>query len=470
MTTILLQDTTDHHLIGYEFNRGAVAILVSTIAVMRRLIPDAEFVTFIQLSDSFSACHDIRVVNNRRFISRAFSLIESLKSWWLFLLCALWALLHKYLRINIGLLVNNDRLKEYYEAAIVLDVIMDHYNDEIAFIKVIEISRDLLLGVLLGKPVVIYAQSVGPFKGRLASWIARFALNRVSLITVREKISKGFLDEMAVNRPPIYVTADPAFLLESAPANRVTEILHELGVDSSKLLIGIGTPEGELLGGTKTWRGYKSVLKMTYHLLEYCLPERFFLWSMRLVRKSEYYSTLQTHHSGKTVAYIAQIADHLVEKTGASILLVPHYAPPLEYTEGEANGLVVAESILGIVSNKDKIIPVTGEYTTQEIKGIIGKCDLFISMKMHPTIAATSQCVPTIAIGTHPKFRGIMQMLGQERWVYDQIPEDMIVIVDDAWIHKEKIRKELETKRAALRDAALLNMQLVKQLLNSTPE
>ena len=470
MPKILLQDPTDHHTIGFEFNRGAVAVLLCTVDALRRLIPGAEFVSFIQFSSSFSTQHDIKVVKNKVFSSRHFSLSESLKSWWLFLRCALWAVLHKYFHINAGLLVNNRRLKEYYQASVVVDLSMDHYNDERGIIKATEISRDILLGVLLGKPVVIYAQSVGPFKGRLASWVARFALNRVSLITVREKISKGFLDEMAVNKPPIYVTTDPAFLLEPAPDERITEILSELGLNSSQPLIGIGTPEGELLGGTKTWRGYKNVLRAAYRFLEYCLPEGLFLWLMRLVKGSNYYATLQSQHSSKTEESIAQIADHLVEGTGASVLLVPHFVPPRESIGGEENGLVVAEAIHQLVSNKDRVIPVTGEYTPQEIKGIIGQCDLFISMKMHPTIAATSQCVPTVAIGSHQKFRGIMQTLGQERWVCDQIPEDLIARIDDAWIHKEEIRKELESSQEAIREEALLNAQLVKQLLDSTTE
>ena len=470
MPKIILQDTTDHHRIGFEFNRGAVAVGLCTIDALRRLIPGAEFVTFIQLSDSFAAQHGIKVVKNKLFSSRAFSLSESLKSWWLFLRCALWATLHKGFHIDAGLLTNNRRLKEYYEAAVVIDLSMDHYNDESGIIKVLEISREILLGRLLGKPVLIYAQSVGPFKGRLASSIARFTLNRASLITVRENISKGFLDKMAINKPPICVTADPAFLLEPADDERIAEILRELDLDSSQPLIGIGTPEGELLGGARTWRGYKNILRGIYRMLDYCLPERLLLWPMRLVRGSGYYATLQSEHSGSIEASIARIADHLVEALGTSVLIVPHFVPPRGRGSGEENGLVVAERIHQLTSNKDKIIPVVGDYTPQEIKGIVGQCDLFISMKMHPTIAAISQCVPTIAIGSHQKFGGIMQTLGQERWVYDRIPEDIIAKIDDAWIHRKEIRKELESRRGAVRERALFNAQLVKRLLDSVPE
>jgi colanic acid/amylovoran biosynthesis protein len=467
MPKILIQDPTDHHKIGCEFNRGGAAVVICTMEALKTLIPEAEFVSFIQLTDAFSARNNIRVVKNKLFSATHFSLMESLKSWWLFLRCALWAILHKYFHINASPLVNNRRLKEYSKASVVVDLSMDHYNDESGIIKVIEISRELLLGVLLGKPVVVYAQSVGPFRSKLARCIAMFALNRVSLITVREEISKGFLDEMAVNKPPIQVTADPAFLLEPAPARRITEILSGFGLDNCRLLVGIGTPEGELLGGSKTWRGYKSVLIASYRVIEYCLPERLFLWLTKLIKRSNYFATLQLKHSSKIEVSIAQIADHLVEKMGASVLLVPHYVPPRESVGGRENGLVIAEEIHRLVSHKDKVIPVTGEYSPQEIKGLIGQCALFVSMKMHPTIAATSQCVPTVAIGSHQKYRGIMQGLGQGKWFCDHISDDLIAKIDDAWIHREEIVKELKSKQEIVREKALLNARLVKQLLDA---
>jgi colanic acid/amylovoran biosynthesis protein len=473
MPRILLQDSTDHHRIGFEFNRGAAAILVSTIETIGRLLPDAQFVTFVQLSDSFAACQGIRVVKNKRSSTRQFSLTESVKSWWLFLRCALWAVLHKYLRMNIASLVNNGRLKEYHQADIVLDLSMDHYNNDRSVIEVAEISRDIFLGVLLGKPVVIYAQSPGPFNGWLASHIAKFTLNRVSLVTLRENISRRLLDELGIIKPVVRVTADPAFLLEPPLDKRTTEILSELGLHGNHApLIGIGTPEGELWGGTNDWRGRKRLMRSAFHLLEYLLSERLFLSLMKLVKGSKNYSTMQAQHSGKTAATIADLADHLVEKLGVSVLLVPHFVPPRSDVEGEDNGLVVADAIHRIVSNKDKVIPVIGDFTAREVKGVIGKCELFISLKMHPAIAATSQCVPTIVIGSHHKFPGIMQMLGQRRWALDRIPGDSALRaqIDEAWSRRTEIRRDLETRMPAIRDAAMQNALLVREILESARE
>lgn len=467
MPKILLQCATAHHKIDLEFNKGSAAVLLCTIQALRKLIPEAEFISFIQLSESFSAQYSIKVVKNRLFSARLFSLSESLKSLLLFFFrCALWAMLHKYFHINVSALVNSGKLKHYYQADLIVELGQDLYNDAGGIIPVIEHSRDMLLGALLDKPVVVYASSPGPFRGRLARWLARFTLNRVSLITVREEISKSFLEEMTISKPPVYVTADPAFLLEPALGEEVKEILSQEGNDSiSKPLIGIGNLEGQLMGSL-TWSGYKNVLRSAYRLLHYCLPEGLYLWLMGLIKRSKFYAVFQSQHNSKTEESIAQIADHLVEKMGASVLLIPHVIVPKDYSKGEKDGRVIAEAIHRLVLNKGKVIPISGEYTAQEMKGIIGQCDLLVSLKMHPCIAAVSQCVPTIAIGSHQKFQGIMRMLGQERWVCDRVSdEDVIARIDDAWIHREEIREELKAKQETLREGALFNARLVKQLL-----
>ena len=473
MPKIVLQDTTDHHRIGCEYNLGGAAVVLTTVQALTRLIPEAEFISFIQFSDSFSTRHGIKVVKSKLFSARSFSLWESLKSSLLFLRCALWAILRKYFHINLSPLVNNEKLKHYREAAVIIDLSMDHFNDGAGIIPVIELTRDMLIGVLLGKPLVIYAQSPGPFTGRLASWVAGLALNRASLITVRDEISKGFLDKMAVTRPPVYLTADPAFLLEPASDERVREILSDLGIDSTKPLIGIGNTEGELMGGTTTWRGYKSALRSAYHLLEYCLPERLFLWLTRLLKGSKYYAGLRSQYSGKAFETIARIADHLAERMDASVLIVPHFVLPKEQSRGEEDGAVIAEAIYRLASNKDRVTPVTGKYAAQEIKGLIGQCDLFVSMKMHAAIAAVSQCIPAVIMRfgpAGPKFHGFMRMLGQERWLCEHISTDIdnvLAKIDDAWVHREEISKELESRQEALREKALLNPQLVKEFLDS---
>lgn len=68
------------------------------------------------------------------------------------------------------------------------------------------------LAVDLGKPIVIFAQSVGPFWKPESIKKASKVLNRLSAICVRDEISVKYLTDIGVRRDNIYVTADAAFL------------------------------------------------------------------------------------------------------------------------------------------------------------------------------------------------------------------------------------------------------------------
>jgi len=466
MVKILLQCTSDHHTRGYDLNLGGAAIISCSVQTLRQFFPDADFASLIQLSTPFSSRHRIRVVQNKLFLCKSYSFWESLKSSVLFLRCVLWAAIRRYLHLDLNVLINNRVLKEYAEASVIIDLSMDHFNDMFSILPVIEHARDMLIGRLLGKPVVVYAPSPGPFHSRLASQIARFALNRVSLITLREEISRSYLEGIGVNKPPIYVTADPAFLLPPADGKRIREILSSLGIENTRPIVGIAVPE-EFLLMEQNWQSYKRPIRLVYPILRYLLPEKIFLWLTRIERTSDHLS------GSRYTSYhreIAQVVDHLVLKLGSTVVLIPHTIMPDDYAEKKQDTRISVRAIHNLTSKRAEIIPIIGSYTAEEMKGIIGSCDLLISTKLHAAIASTSQCVPTILISSHHhKFQGIMKMLGQEEWVCNRLSgEDVIAMVDCIWPKREQIRNNLKDRIEAVKARSLLNGKLVKELLASS--
>jgi len=381
-------------------------------------------------------------------------------------------MLHKYLHIDVNILINNKYLKEYRRADVVLDVSGRLISDNFGIISVTEHCKDILIPSLLGKPVVIFAQSSGPFRSKLTSWMVKMALNRASLITLREEIRKKYLDRVGINKPPIYVTADPGFLLEPASEKRVQDIFSREGIDRhNKPLIGIVVPEGELFGSNvnlsgATPKGYKSIVRFLYDVALFSLPEGIFQLLMRLARRTGYYSNLKSQYVDKTINQLAQITDYLTQSMDATVLLIAHNTIPHGQTGAEMNdGRVTAKAVYQLVSNKERIVPLADDYAAEELKGIIGQCDLVISMKLHGWIAAVSQYVPAIAIGACDKFLDFLQMVGQEEWLCEQTcVGEVIAKVEDIWIRRGKIREELESRMEAVRERALFNAQLVKRL------
>jgi polysaccharide pyruvyl transferase WcaK-like protein len=433
--------------------------MISTIGTLREFMPYADFVTFVQFSD-FPKQYNVKVIQNKIFSKKFFSFYQSLKSSFDLFLCFLWMILHRHLGLNANLLISGKKLREYAKADIIIDVSMDLYSDDFGAISVIEHSKDILLGILLMKRVVIYAQSMGPFRNRMTLPLVRFTLNRVSLITIREEITRDYLQEIGIEKPPIYLTADPSFLLEPVRREVVEEIFLREGIDKrDKPLIGMTvSPANSIAMSIKESR-YLKIMMATYRMLEYFLPEKLFEVMVKMTKRAGYYSKIRSRYF-RNMEPIRRAVDYLTGELGATVVFIPH-----GYSPGEGDDRIMAEEIYRTVKHKHKVKLITGDYTSQELKGIIGECDLFIGVRMHANIAATSSYVPTLAIAYSHKARGIMKMLGQEKYVCEKVTtQDLISKIDEIWFNKEKITKELKRRIKTLKKNALLNGKLVKEL------
>lgn len=466
MTRILFTNCTCSHHKDCEYNKGSAAVMVGAIKALKKFMPDAKFTTFVQYSSDFSDRYDLKVIQHNIHQSTFFSFYDSLRSSFNLLRIFLWRLIYDYLGRGMEILINSKDLKEYHKADIIVDLSMDLYSDNLGLISVIEHSKDLLCGVLLKKPVVVYAQSIGPFKTRLTLWLARFTLNRVKLITVREEISMNHLREIGINKTPIRLTADPAFLLDPAPIDRIREIFLKEGINRvDRGLIGLTIGPAILTMNIKKSKMF-NVIKTAYAMIKYFLPDKLFKMLLKVVNTTLNRLNIETRDIGGLES-IQDVIDHLTEKVGATVILIPHTCSP----EGEllnvfGDDATLLKDLYQTKKDNNRVKFIREDYTTEEIKGIIGQCDMFIGSKMHANIAALSQCIPTVAIAYSYKFQGIMKMLGQEKYICDEITtENLISKINDAWGNKERIKEELKSKVEFVKERALFNGKLVKDLL-----
>ncbi len=129
----------------------------------------------------------------------------------------------------------------------------------IYYLSIIEISR------LLRKPLVIYANGIGPITSSIGKALTKHTLTKVETITVRDIESKEELIKLGVP-DKISVTADPAFLLNPAPTPIINTILEHLNINPSNNIVWISMRQTNMptwflydLADTITWlrqRGY----------------------------------------------------------------------------------------------------------------------------------------------------------------------------------------------------------------------
>lgn len=335
--------------------------------------------------------------------------------------------IHTFEHLGIHVKIRpNSRLYIYSNCDLVINSGGDHMSGEYG-IGTLTAFINIYYAILLHKPVVIYGDSLGYFRSPVFNYIAKYILNKTQLIILRESLSEKYLASINVTTPEIYVTADPAFLLDASSPSRISEILTNENINlSQKPTIGIN-PSTFI----SRFRGNANQEKDNSDIKEILV---------------------------KTV-------DNLIDNLDVNIIMIPHV-----YSIGADD----RDAIYGIVKNtknKNVIHVIKNEYTPQDLKGIIGQCDLFIGMRMHATIASTSMLVPTVGIAYSHKMHGIIgNMLEQEKYVLniDELEyETLISKINDAWERKEMIKRELETKIPEIKNKAMLNGKYVKDLLDS---
>lgn len=202
------------------------------------------------------------------------------------------------------------------------------------------------------RPVMLYAQGIGPLRGVNARRAMRIIGNRVDMITVRDEGSRRELKRLGITKPPIEVTADPVLAIHPVSHNLGKTILAKNGVRKKKPIIAFAVRE----------------------------------WNS----KNDYKKVL------------AEVTDRICEELDAQVLFVPMQYP----------GDVEAAKRIRNKSRHKQGIFLEDEYTTTELLSLVGNVDLLIGIRLHALIFAGVMQVPMIGISYDPKIDRFMESVG----------------------------------------------------------
>ncbi|AAB84846.1 conserved protein [Methanothermobacter thermautotrophicus str. Delta H] len=302
---------------------------------------------------------------------------------------------------------NNIILKNIQEADVLINTGGDHLSGEYGRSIIITLVN-LLYAILLDKPVVLYSESLGYPKNRCLGFLLNYVLERSSLILVREPKSYEYLQN-SLKSKNYYLTADSAFLLNPSSRNQKNENdNHVIGFNVSPLITNFAKS--------------LDILKLSIDTI-----------------------------------------DFLLKNKNVNVLLVPH-------VYGEDSDLKILSKIYEHFDS-ERLLLIDKEYDAEELKSIIGQCDLFIGARMHATIAATSMFVPTVGIAYSHKMHGIIgEMLGLEDYIIDIEDLNSEILIEKtlkAWENREEIQDHLRKVIPEVKMKAWKNGELVKELCDS---
>lgn len=416
------------------YNKGDAAIVITMADALRKYIPAAEICILSHTTEIDRLKYKkygIKVLEGLRFpkSNKRWRVAKGLDMFSRLCRHSLWAISYRFLNKDIKYLKGEEVkiLEEYANADIIISC-----GGEVIWggsLYIFFNLYEIFLGKLLGKPVVIYSQSLGPFRGVISKILAKFFLNKADLITLREEISLRYLQMIGVNKLSIFITADSAFLLQPILPQKSKELLMKEGINLQKTHVGIT-------------------------LRHWIFPN-----SINPEAKFKAYIT-----------EISKIVDFLIEKLNSTVIFFPQVMVPNSEFEDDK---IVAQEVFKGVTHKESFKILVKDYAPEELKGMIGQMDLFIGTRMHSNIFSTSMCVPTVAIGYRHKTEGIMKTLGLEEYVCNINNlkfKDVSKKIKEAWINKEKIKENLKTEIKNMRHQALYNAELVKNLLEKIYE
>lgn len=258
------------------------------------------------------------------------------------------------------------------------------------------------LALFLHKPVIFYAQGVGPINRRFSKFLMRRIANRVDMITLRDEDSVKVLQEIGVNRPPIKVTADPVFCLEPGESNyqAMQQLLREYCPGKGKV-VGVSVRQWAAL------EGYQ--------------PE------------------------------LAQVLDGLVRE-GCQVLFIP-----MDYPAD------VAES-MRIASLMEEPAAVIDSYlTSHQHVALISHLQLMIGMRLHALIFAASQEVLFQGISYDPKVDSFLKQFGEKPLTGNagEMAAQVRSLLADTSM-QEKIRQKARELRTRAEETAHLALSLCR--------
>lgn len=258
------------------------------------------------------------------------------------------------------------------------------------------------LALKCGAPVMFYAQGLGPLRRPVSRFLTRVVANRVQCITVRDPGSAALLKTIGVCRPPIEVTADPAFALTPAPPEEVEAALRAAGAPTDgRPLVGIALRPWHATGGP-------------------------------------------------TVADFARMADRVAEQTGAHPVFLPMQPP---------GDVALSEQVAAAMSRPATVVK--GELSPRLALGLVGAMSGVVAMRLHALIFAAVGAVPMAALSYDPKVAQLMAGLEQSEYALDlaEFAADRAADLAVAVVAQSGIlRPALRARADAFAERALVNV------------
>lgn len=350
-------------------NKGDAALTSVLIRDLKRKFKDATII-ILKLDAIAAGGHFEGIPEQRSFMSYALNKYRNpvaKLAYTIYMIAAtlLWAAWYRLAEAHLYL---PEHLREiatlYQEADLIVPVGGGYIRSRKGLMHRFNIPlllHPLLLGYLLGKPTVLYAQSVGPFQNKFEEILAAFVLKRMTLIMLREDTSVRLLASIGVRRN-VTRAVDSGFLHSS---RKKVAIRKAYRIPPTALLVGVTV---------RDW--------------------------------------LEGEAQQRYERAVAQTLDNVIETSHAHVVFIPQVTA----TKGD-DDRVVSQRVRDLMQHTTATTLVEDSPDHHRIKALYDNLDILLGTRFHSVIFSLTSYVPVLAIEYEHKTSGIMRDLGLEEWV-----------------------------------------------------
>lgn len=393
---------------SFSGNKGAAAMLQSSIKQLKERY--GERLNIFLMSTYPSA--DRRLIGEMPERYDFIKVVNAKPARLLFLTFPL-SVLYRILPFLRKLLRKDKIIKTYSQCDIVIDEAGVSFVDSRGFVMNTYAFVCAAVPMLCGTPVVKYSQALGGFKNPWNRFLAKWILPKIKLICARGKITLHNLETIGVTRN-VRLCADGAFTMPDSEywAEHVEKLCEE---DSffRKRVVGVSVSSVVQKKCNKLGIDYKSVMT------------QFINW----LNEKEY-----------NVLLIANAAREGSEKP-------------------RNNDLLICGEVYDSIKDKSKVRWYPREMSPEEIRELLGRCEVLVASRFHAMIGALEKGTPTLLLGWSHKYKEVLDMFGLGEYAMDfsaleldSLELRFLGLMHDSDSIKERISENMRAVKESSRD------------------
>ncbi|MDD2286726.1 MAG: polysaccharide pyruvyl transferase family protein [Paludibacter sp.] len=417
-------------------NIGNYYITETSFRELHRVFPDAEIVTTFQMTDEFCKRERVSCLPMELFYSWSDKDLDiSLKE------LGIATIYNK-----TGKLVDTTPyIEEVLKSDLIIDFSGEMWGDHADMVGknrfIVGLIKDNV-AQLFGKKIVMLAGTQGTFSDESTVGFAKIVFNKFDLVANREGKTTDILRKYGFDIENVKTFACPAFLFQPEVDSKMESIYkRENIIDRNKKTVGF-----VLCGFTFLEGPYDK-------------------WP----RRDEEY------------VQFAEVIEYIANELGGRVILMSHsngFNLPPNFKLINGRDYPIVKQLQNVVQKRglvdmDNVLCIDRPYRPQEVKSIIGKFDMFITGRLHASVAALSQNVPTVTImhGNGPdsyKIIGFAEIVGTEEYVaYPDSSDNIKKKVRKCWDNMDEVRNHLKCRIPKVQEIARASFTEIKKIIDS---